>query len=305
MGFVNRGDHEEEPMHTRLETISATPNEPEISFRDETLLNSHPSEDWMLSARTKQSLSIVLPAHNEEYIIVHTVVNVLATVSGWMQDFEVIVVNDGSTDQTGAFVSALALSDSRVHLVTHKYNQGYGAALVSGFSVATKNLTFFMDSDGQFDIRDLQGFLPFIDEYDAVIGYRLDRQDTWIRKVNAWGWKLAVRLMLGVYVRDLDCAFKLLHTQFLHDNPLETRSAMINAELMYKLKQAGCTYKQIGVHHLLRQGGRATGAHLNVIVRAFRDLFRYSSRWKREHHHIHQALLKSHRQETERSEKTL
>lgn len=251
---------------------------------------SQGSSQQLPSFHTAHSLSVVLPAHNEEHIIVRTVQDVSAILATWMNDFEVIVVNDGSTDHTEALVSNLASSDPHIHLITHPVNRGYGAALVSGFAAATKELTFFMDSDGQFTIQDLQSFFPFIDTYDAVLGYRLERQDTWIRKLNASGWKFVVRLMLGVNVRDIDCAFKLMHTQFLHDYPLETQSALINAELLYKLTQSKCTYKQIGVHHLPRQGGQATGANIKVILRAFRDLFTYSSRWKREVYQGAQAL---------------
>ncbi|HEX6780310.1 MAG TPA: glycosyltransferase family 2 protein, partial [Ktedonobacterales bacterium] len=199
-----------------------------------------------------------------------------------VKDFEVIVVNDGSADRTGAIVSAVMEAEPRLRVVTHERNQGYGSALADGFAAATKELTFFMDSDGQFDIRDLSLLLPFIDEYDAVIGYRMDRQDTWVRKLNAWGWKGLVRSVLGVGVRDIDCAFKLLRTSFLHEHPLETRGAMINAELLYKLKRARCTYREVGVHHLPRRGGRATGANLRVIARAFRELFIYTNKWRRE-----------------------
>jgi glycosyltransferase involved in cell wall biosynthesis len=174
--------------------------------------------------------------------------------------------------------------DSRVRLITHLTNQGYGAALVSGFAAATKELTFFMDSDGQFDIRDLATFFPFIAAYDAVIGYRIDRQDTWMRKLNAWGWKQVVRFVLDVHARDIDCAFKLMRTEFLHTHPLETRGAMINAELLYKLKQAGYTYKEIGVRHLPRRSGRATGANPAVIARAFRELLVSAHKWKQEQH---------------------
>jgi glycosyltransferase involved in cell wall biosynthesis len=159
--------------------------------------------------------------------------------------------------------------------VNHETNQGYGAALVSGFAAATKELTFFMDADGQFAIADMADFFDWIDEYDAVIGYRMHRQDTWMRKLNAWGWKGLIRLVLGVKVRDIDCAFKLLHTDYLQAHPLQTRGAMINAELLHTLKQSGGTYREIGVHHLPRAGGRATGANPKVIVRAFRELFHY------------------------------
>jgi len=232
--------------------------------------------------RTTRSLSVVLPAYNEEQAIAATVQAVLETLTHQVKDFEVLVVNDGSTDHTGAIVADMSQRDQRVRLITHERNQGYGATLNDGFDATTRELTFFMDSDGQFDIRELEQLLLSITTYDAVIGYRLNRQDTWMRKLNAAGWKLVVRLMLGVQVRDIDCAFKLLPTHFLKQHPLESRGAMINAELLYKLKRAGCTYKEVGVHHFPRRGGRATGANLGVIVRAFRELFLYTRQWRRE-----------------------
>jgi len=240
------------------------------------------------------SLSVVLPAYNEEQVIAPTISDILAVLHNRIKDFEVIIVNDGSTDATASIVMDIAESDSHVLLVSHTINQGYGAALVSGFAAATKDLTSFMDSDGQFDIRDLFQFFPFIEEYDAVIGYRIHRQDSWIRKFNAWGWKQIVRLVLGVQVRDLDCAFKLLRTEFLHTHPLETRGAMINAELLYKLRLAGCTYKEVGVHHLPRRGGQATGANPAVIIRAFWELFVAARRWRREQRQLPQIQVISH-----------
>jgi len=242
--------------------------------------------------RLQRSLSIVLPAYNEDAVIGATLEQVLNVLEAWVKDFEVIVVNDGSTDSTGAIISTIMETEPRVRVVTHERNQGYGSALADGFAAATKELTFFMDSDGQFDIRDLARLLIFIDEYDAVIGYRRDRQDTWVRKLNAWGWKLLIRNVLGIQVRDIDCAFKLLHTDFLHQHPLETRGAMINAELLYKLKRAGYTYREVDVHHLPRQRGRATGANLSVIVRAFRELFIFARKWQREENvHVQQTLI--------------
>jgi len=228
------------------------------------------------------SLSVVLPAYNEEQIIARTIETVLDGLIAWGMDFEILVVDDGSTDRTREIVVALMYANPRVRLVSHATNQGYGASLVSGFAAATKELVFFMDSDGQFDIRDLEEFFPLIDSYDAVIGYRVDRQDSWMRKLNAWGWKKLIGWVLGVHVRDVDCAFKLFHTEFLHQHPLETRGAMINAELLYRLKRAGCSYKEVGVIHLPRLHGQATGARLSVIVRAFRELFVYARKWHRE-----------------------
>jgi putative flippase GtrA len=232
--------------------------------------------------RPQHSLSIVLPAYNEEAVIGGTLEQVLYVLEAQVKDFEIIVVNDGSTDNTGAIIASTIETRRNVRVVTHERNQGYGATLVDGFATATKELTFFMDSDGQFDIRDLARLLAFIDEYDAVIGYRKDRQDTLVRKLNARGWNLLIRNVLGVQARDIDCAFKLLHTSFLHEHPLETRGAMINAELLYKLKRAGYTYREVEVRHLPRRGGRATGANLSVIVRAFRELFIFARKWRHE-----------------------
>jgi putative flippase GtrA len=285
--FVSNAQKEQTLLRSNVSAHSNTYDEPRALLpgekRDTTgereRRRANENEDKTASGR---SLSVVLPAYNEEQIIASTISDVLDVLSAWRIDAEVLVVNDGSADKTGAIVAALALAHPQIRLITHSVNQGYGAALVSGFAVATKDLTLFMDADGQFDVRDLACLLPFIDEYDAVIGYRLHRQDTWMRKLNAWGWKRLIDWVLGVHVRDIDCAFKLLRTGFLHQHPLETRGAMINAELLYKLKRVGYSYREVGVHHLPRRGGRATGANPRVIVRAFRELFISARKWRRE-----------------------
>jgi putative flippase GtrA len=231
---------------------------------------------------TGYSLSVILPAHNEEAVIAQTLYTVIKTLAPMVQDFEIIVVNDGSKDQTGLIVGELAMVFPRVRLITHPINQGYGAALVTGFEAATKDLAFFMDSDGQFDIADLGRFFPLIERYDAVLGYRIDRQDAWMRKLNAWGWKMLVRTVFGLRVRDIDCAFKLYRADFFRTHRLETRGAMINTEMIYKFTRAGYTYTETGVRHLPRLAGRATGAKLSVIARAFRELAFYARKWHRE-----------------------
>jgi putative flippase GtrA len=228
------------------------------------------------------SLSVILPAYNEEALISATISDVMSVLSSWMRDFEVIVVNDGSKDKTGEIVADLAAYDRRIRLINHPVNKGYGAALVTGFESVTKEFAFFMDSDGQFDIRDLMRFFPLIEEYDAVLGYRIDRQDTWMRKLNAWGWKKLVGFIFGVHARDIDCAFKLFRAEFFRTNRLETRGAMINAEILYKLARAGYTFSEVGVQHLPRRAGKATGAKLSVILRALREMFIYAEKWRKE-----------------------
>jgi putative flippase GtrA len=235
---------------------------------------------------TPRSLSVILPAYNEETLIAETISNVMLTLIKWLRNFEVIVVNDGSRDRTGAIVAHMAAYDRRIRLINHPTNMGYGAALVTGFRFATKELTFFMDSDGQFDIRDLARFFPLIEEYGAILGYRIDRQDTWMRKLNAWGWKHLVRFIFGVHVRDIDCAFKLFRSEFFRTNRLETRGAMINAEIVYKLSRAGYTYTEVGVQHLPRKAGKATGAKPSVIMRALREMFVYAQKWYAEENRL-------------------
>ncbi len=230
----------------------------------------------------KYSLSLIMPAHNEEVAIAETVREVIAAASSWTGDSEVIVVNDGSKDNTRAILEEIQQSEPTLRVINHEVNRGYGAALVSGFEAACKDLVFFMDSDGQFDIRDLERFFPLIEQYDAVLGYRINRQDTWMRKLNAWGWKMLVSAVFKLRIRDVDCAFKLYRGQFFRDHTLETSGAMINTEILYKWKRAGYTYTEVGVHHLPRRGGRATGAKLSVIARAFRELFFFARKWHQE-----------------------
>ena len=156
----------------------------------------------------------MLPAYNEEAIIQKTITMVARALKNWTDDFEIVVINDGSKDRTRDIVERLAESDARIRLLNHAVNKGYGSALVSGFSAVQKDLVFFMDSDGQFDIADLANFFPLIEQYDAVFGYRNPRQDPWPRKVNAWLWKQLIRIVLDVHLRDIDCAFKLYHADF-------------------------------------------------------------------------------------------
>ena len=236
----------------------------------------------MKEMNVRRSLSAILPAHNEEAAIAGTVNGVLQTLASWMSDFEVLVVDDGSQDRTGAILDEIAATNPHLRIIHHETNQGYGAALVSGFEASCKDLVFFMDADGQFDIRDLGRFFPLLETYDAVLGYRIKRQDTWMRKANALGWKFLVRLVFDVRVRDVDCAFKLYNGKFFRDHRLETRGAMINTEILYKFTRAGYTYTQRGVHHLPRKGGKATGAKPVVILRAFRELFTFAWKWRRE-----------------------
>ena len=222
-----------------------------------------------------QELSVVLPAYNEEPNIDRVVRTVMAYLDPTGIDYEVLPVNDGSRDRTGEILARLQQEFPRVRPQTHPQNRGYGAALRTGFDAAEKRYVFYMDGDGQFDINDLDKLLPLASEDVIVTGFRIERRDPLIRRLNAklfGGW--LVRVMLGVYVRDLNCAFKLIPKKVLRAITLESTGALINAELYGRAIRAGFGIREVGVHHYPREAGVQTGAHLGVIVRAFYDLLR-------------------------------
>ena len=221
------------------------------------------------------ALSVVLPAYNEEANIERVVRDVIAYLEPQGIDYEILPVNDGSADGTGQIIDRLQRGCPRVRALHHPQNRGYGAALRTGFDAAVKRYVFYMDGDGQFDIKDLDHLLPLASEDVIVTGYRIERRDPFIRRLNArlfGGW--LVRVMLGVYVRDLNCAFKLIPKKVFHAITLESTGALINAELYGRAIRAGFGIREVGVHHYPREAGVQTGAHLSVIFRAFYDLFR-------------------------------
>ncbi|MFQ5666496.1 MAG: glycosyltransferase family 2 protein [Candidatus Binatia bacterium] len=230
----------------------------------------------LVGTSAAHELSVILPAFNEEANVEQVVRSCVAYLEARMPDYEILVVNDGSRDRTGEILDQLVGTFTRLRPLHHAQNRGYGAALRTGFDAAVKRFVFYMDGDGQFDIRDLDLLLPLVtDEEHIVTGYRIERQDPFVRRLNAklfGGW--LVRILLNVRVRDLNCAFKLIPKNILENITLESTGALINAEMYGRAVQRGFGVKEVGVHHYPRTAGVQTGAHLSVIVRAFYDLFR-------------------------------
>ncbi len=224
-------------------------------------------------------ISVVLPAYNEEENIGPAVIEAIEVVGAITGDYEVVVVDDGSRDGTAEEVCQLAKRYPQVRLVQHPVNQGYGAALYSGFTNARKELVFLTDSDRQFDLTEIKKLLPFIDEYDLVIGYRAPRRDPFLRKLNGWGWSALVTLLFGYTSRDIDCAFKLFRREIIERINIESRGATFSAEFLVRAKRAGYRIREVPlVGHRPRVAGSPTGARLDVIIRAFRELLRF--RWR-------------------------
>lgn len=223
------------------------------------------------SARIPGKLSVVLPAHNEEANIEIVVRQTLDVLPTYVDDFEVIVVNDGSRDGTPAIIDRLSESDARVRTVHHRVNRGYGAALTSGFSASTGDFVMFMDADRQFDIADIGLLAPFVGRFDIVAGFRMRRDDPFHRRVFAEIFNVVVRVLFGVHLRDIDCAFKIFRGGMLRSIDLTAPGALINTEIQAKLRRQGATIEQVGVHHYPRVAGSATGGNPKVILRAMRE----------------------------------
>ncbi len=222
------------------------------------------------------SISAVLPAYNEEAIVEQTVRHVAGVLSRLTNDFEIIVTNDGSRDATDQILARLQLEAPDLHLraVTHATNQGYGAALASGFDAATKDLIFITDGDKQFNVAELEDFLPdMTGQTDMVIGWRHKRADPPLRLLNALGWKLLVNALFGYTARDVDCAFKLFRRRVWKSLTVRARGATFSAEFLIKARRLGYVVKERPVSHLPRTAGKATGARPDVILRAFKELF--------------------------------
>jgi glycosyltransferase involved in cell wall biosynthesis len=162
-----------------------------------------------LTTNRPLSISVFFPCYNEQDNVEQTAQRAVEVLEGLGADYEIILVNDGSADQTGARADAIAAGNKRVRVVYHPHNMGYGAALQSGIRAAKKELIFFTDGDGQFDIGEIKLLLPLITQNDIVCGYRLDRKDPIMRKLNGWMWTRLVNLLFGMRIRDIDCAFKL------------------------------------------------------------------------------------------------
>lgn len=218
--------------------------------------------------RLPGSLTLVLPAFNEEANIDAVVQDLLATLPAFVDAYEIIVVDDGSRDRTGEIVAGLAAGDDRIRLVSHERNRGYGAALISGFEASTGDFVMFMDADRQFNIRDLRLLVPFAGEYDIVAGFRMERSDPLHRRVLAEMFNVSVRMLFGVHLRDIDCAFKLFRGDLLRGLPLTAPGALINTEIQAKARRQGASLQQVGVHHYPRIAGEATGGSPRVILRA-------------------------------------
>ncbi len=227
------------------------------------------------------SLSVAMPAYNEEANIEPMVDTVRAKVGPLVDDLEIVICNDGSADATGQVLQRLSAQDPRVCVVEHPVNQGYGAAVHDAIWATTKEFIFVTDSDLQFELSEVARFLPLIVKADLVIGYRYARSDPWFRRLFGNGWSWLVNLLFGYTARDVDCAFKLFRRKVIETIHVDSRGAMFSAEFLVRAKRAGFVFVEEPVSHRPRVAGTQTGAKPAVILRAFRELFKLRRKMNR------------------------
>jgi len=202
-------------------------------------------------------LSLVLPAYNEAEAIGPAVVDADAALGRFADDYEILVVDDGSRDDTAAIVTGLARERSRVRLLKHECNRGYGAALRTGFEAARGERVAFTDADGQFDLAELARLVAASNRAPVVVGYRIDRKDPWRRRFFSWGYNQIVRRLIGTGVRDCDCALKVFRRDALRNLLPESTRFFVNTEMLARARQSGLPVAEVGVTHRPRRHGES------------------------------------------------
>ena len=218
-------------------------------------------------------LSLILPCYNEEENVEKTVLDVIAWFKEDGIDGEVIAVDDGSSDRTAEVLRKLEKEHPQLKVVMHSKNLGYGSAVRSGLDAGTKEWLAYMDSDGQFRPTDFRKLLPHTDKFEIVTGRRLKRADPLVRKLNAKLFAMLNVIVLGIWVRDINCAMKIFKRSIWKTvRPEFSTGALFNAEVFYRAKQHSISWKQDFVNHYPRLHGKQTGANPFVILKMFRDL---------------------------------
>ncbi|TWT98493.1 glycosyltransferase [Stieleria varia] len=232
------------------------------------------SSQQCVAGDSEAAISLILPAWNERECIVSAITEADEALREICADYEIIVVDDGSTDGMHELVTECSGDNPRVRLVRHEVNQGYGAAIRTGFSSATKDLVVFTDADCQFDLTELDRFVLLSKRYDVVCGYRIDRKDTALRCLYSKVYNQLVRILLRTEVRDVDCALKMFHREVAKDLEITGDGFLVNSELLVQAKQQGRSVVEVGVSHRPRTQGTST-VSIRHIPKVLMSLVRY------------------------------
>jgi len=234
-----------------------------------------------MSLSSSVEISAVMPAFNEEANLEQSVGRMAAALAAQARAFEVIVVDDGSRDGTAAVLERLKPIHPNLRVVRHPVNRGYGAALRSGFAAARYPWIFLEDADNQFDPADVAILLARAADADIVAGYREQRRDPLLRRLNAWAFFTLVTILFGRLTRDVNCAFKLMRRDLLERMALHSEGALINTEVFVLARQLHARVVEVPIQHYPRTSGRQTGANLRVVLRAFSELLAFKAEMRK------------------------
>ncbi len=228
------------------------------------------------------SISIILPALNEEGNIEAAIQDIQLYFHSREEKYEIIVINDGSTDSTGEIADRLVKENGSVRVIHHSINKGYGSALKEGFENSKYKYVFFTDSDRQFDIKGLDILLPLIktDAVEIIIGYRLKRKDPFLRRFLSWGYNSLVGYLFDLNVKDIDCAFKIFRKDIFSKIEIESKNFFVNTEVLAKAMYFGFNVLEVGVPHFPRTAGKTT-VTLKHIPMTLIELYRIFKSIKR------------------------
>jgi len=217
-------------------------------------------------------ISVFFPAYNDEGSIEQVVTSAVQVLAELADDYEVWVIDDGSSDGTPAIVDRLAEQDPHVNVLHHPVNRGYGGALKSGFSSARKGLVFYTDGDGQYDVQELKLLFEKRREADIINGYKLRRTDPIYRKALGGAYNGLARWFFGIKIRDIDCDFRLIRTAAVQGLSLESEGGTICLEMVKKLQSRGFTFAEVPVHHYERKSGSSQFFRLRHLIKMFSEL---------------------------------
>ena len=220
------------------------------------------------------SISAFFPAYNDAGSIGKVVRDAAALLPRLTSDYEIVVVNDGSADETGDVLRSLADEIPCLKVIEHPANRGYGAALITGFSNCSKELVFYTDGDGQYDVRELESLLDTFGEHiDLVNGYKISRSDPLHRIIIGGIYQRLMRFMFRLKVKDVDCDFRLFRRSLLIRTPLTFESGVICVEMMKKFESRGCRTVEVPVHHYARSHGSSQFFTFKHLRKIFGQLF--------------------------------
>ncbi len=222
-----------------------------------------------------------MPAYNEEDILPLALGEAVEALEELCERWELIVVDDGSTDATPRILARWSEREPRIRVLTQRPNQGYTKALARGFAAARHEAVFYTDADAQFDLREIARLYPHLAEADMVSGYRVGRKDPWIRLLTSAVYNRLQGMVLGVRARDVNCAFKLFRRSFFDVVTIESDGFLIDAELYARAKKAGLRWVQVGVTHRPREKGSST-VRVSTVTETLAELWRLRKRLEAE-----------------------